>query len=48
MIQKIKNFLRKLFNSNIRIGYNQTINQDYRNSEELIKQRLDELKKKSR
>ena len=40
MIQKIKRLFRKLFNSK------KVTKIDYKNSEELIKQRLDELRKK--
>jgi len=40
MIQKIKKFFRELFNSE------EVTKKDYKNSKDLIKQRLDELKKK--
>lgn len=40
MIQKIKKFFRNLFNSK------EVTKKDYKNSEELIKQRLNDLKKK--
>lgn len=40
MIQKIKKFFRMLFNSK------EVTKKDYTNSEDLIKQRLSELKKK--
>lgn len=40
MIQRIKKFLRELFNSK------EVTKKDYKNSEDLIKQRLSELKKK--
>jgi len=39
MIQKIKKFFRELFNSK------EVTKKDYRNSEDLIKERLSELKK---
>lgn len=40
MIQKIKKFFRELFNSK------EVTKKDYKNSNDLIKQRLDELRKK--
>lgn len=40
MIQAIKKFFRMLFNSK------EVTKKDYKNSEELIKQRLNDLKKK--
>ncbi len=40
MIQRIKKFFRELFNSK------EVTKKDYKNSEELIKQRLNELKNK--
>jgi hypothetical protein len=40
MIQKIKKFFRELFNSK------EVTNKDYKNSEELIKERLEKFKKK--
>jgi hypothetical protein len=40
MMQKIKKFFRELFNSK------EVTKKDYKNSNDLIKQRLDELKKK--
>jgi hypothetical protein len=40
MIQKIKKFFRLLFNNN------KVTKKDYQNSEELIKQRLNEFKNK--
>ena len=40
MIQKIKKFFRNLFNSK------EVTKKDYKNSEELIKQRLNDLKNK--
>jgi len=40
MIQKLKKFFRELFNSK------EVTKKDYKNSEDLIKQRLTELKNK--
>jgi hypothetical protein len=40
MIEKIKKFFRELFNSK------EVTKKDYRNSEDLIKQKLNEFKKK--